>query len=299
MLYTPWNVRAAHRGLDHSVGLNFGPDGRLYAGGELGQVYAMERGSEQPRELARTGGFVGGLVTDADNNIYACDSAKRAVLKISQGGGIETYCNRANGRPLVLPNYNLFDDVGNLYFTDSGPQSGYADYWRATGRLIRVSPGREATELLGGLRFPSGIALSEDGRHIFLVESSASDVLRVPIEGDGSLGACEVYVQLPDTVPEGIAIGRDGNVYVSCYRPDQILRIDRDTRAVELLIRDDTSEILNRVTNIAFPPDGSPTLYFANMGAWHIGALEVGAAGLRLRYPALAGSSGRAGTKSR
>ena len=126
MLHTVWEVMTPHRGLDHSVGLNFGPDGRLYAGGELGQVYVMEADREKPRELARTGGFVGGLVVDGEHNVYACDGAKHAILKVSQAGGVETYCDEVGGKPPVLPNYDLLDDSGNLYFTDSGPQSSHA-----------------------------------------------------------------------------------------------------------------------------------------------------------------------------
>jgi gluconolactonase len=286
MRYTMWDVKVPHRGLDNSVGLNFGPDGRLYAGGELGQVYAMERGKEQPTEIARTGGFVGGLVADGQSNIYACDSGKHAVLRIAQEGAIETYCAEVDGKPFVLPNYNAFDDMGNMYLTDSGPQSGHADYWRATGRLIRIGTDRKADILLSGLRFPSGMALSADGSRLFLVESSGADVLMVHLGRDGTLGGYEVYASLPDTVPEGIALDGQGNLLVSCYRPDQILRVTPERR-VELLIRDDTSEILNRVTNIAYPPDGSPQVHFANMGAWHIGALDVGIGGAKLRYPVL------------
>src|SRR5215467_1010937 len=90
-LHTPWEVKFPHRGLDHAVGLNFGSDGRLYAGGELGQVYVMEHDKEQPREITRTGGFVGGLAVDSDDNIFACDSAKKAILRVSQDGRVETY----------------------------------------------------------------------------------------------------------------------------------------------------------------------------------------------------------------
>ena len=99
---------------------------------------------------------------------------------------------------------------------------------------------RKATVLLENLRFPSGIALSNDGHTLFLVESSASDVLMIPIGDDGALGAHEIYAQLPDTVPEGIAVAQDGSVFISCYRPDQIVRI-RSDRRVELQVRDDTS----------------------------------------------------------
>lgn len=286
MLRTPWDVKVPHRGLDHSVGLNFGPDGRLYAGGELGQVYLMETGKEQPKEVARTGGFVGGVSIDGDNNIYVCDSAKKAILRIGKDSKIDTYCSGfgIDKKPLILPNYSTFDEAANLYFSDSGPQSGYADYWKATGRVLRVDTTGKAESVLNNLYFPSGLALSQDGRELFVVQSSVSNVLVAPITQDGDLGPLRIFAQLPDTVPEGIAIGSDGSVYVSCYRPDAIYRIDTK-RNLQLIIRDDTSELMNRVTNIAFPVDGSPEIYFANMGGWHIGSLGVETGGMKLNYP--------------
>ncbi len=287
--HTPWEVKSPFRGLDHAVGLNFGPDGRLYAGGELGQVYIMKSGTEKPEELARTGGFVGGLVVDGNHNVYACDSAKKSILKITQKGGVETFCSGygMENKSLVLPNYCLFDDNGNLYFSDSGPQGSYADYWKASGRIIRVSSEKKAESVAEGLYFPSGLALSPDGTELFVIQSSAANVLRIQVKSNGSLTAPEVYAQLPYTVPEGIAIASSGEIYVSCYRPDAIYKIDPHDRRVALVIRDDTSEIMNRVTNIAFPPDGGATIYFANMGGWHIGSLGVESGGMKLRYPKL------------
>jgi len=248
----------------------------------------MEHGKEQPKELTRTGGFVGGVAVDEASNVYACDSGKKAILRIDPNGKVENYCSSIGPEkiPITLPNYSMFDDDGNLYFSDSGPQGGYADYWKATGKIVRVKPDRTSEVVLAGLYFPSGLALSPDGRNLFIVQSSAANVLMSKIESNGSLGVPEIFAQLPDAVPEGIALDSTGGVYVSCYRPDAIYRID-GSRNVELVIRDDTSEILNRVTNIAFPPDGSSNIYFANMGGWHIGALDVGTAGMKLRFPRL------------
>ena len=44
--------------LDHPEGITTGPDGELYAGGEAGQVYRIDRGTSEPIEIANTGGFV-------------------------------------------------------------------------------------------------------------------------------------------------------------------------------------------------------------------------------------------------
>jgi gluconolactonase len=59
-------------GLDHPEGVAWGPDGRLYAGGEAGQVYTIgDDGSVE--EIASTGGFMYGITVDGDGVVFGCD----------------------------------------------------------------------------------------------------------------------------------------------------------------------------------------------------------------------------------
>ena len=50
-------------GLDHPEGVAWGPDGRIYAGGEAGQIYAID-GDGTVEQLASTGGFLYGMQGD-------------------------------------------------------------------------------------------------------------------------------------------------------------------------------------------------------------------------------------------
>ena len=58
--------------LDHPEGITTGPDGELYAGGEAGQVYRIDRETSEPIEIANTGGFVLGLCLDAAGMMDPC-----------------------------------------------------------------------------------------------------------------------------------------------------------------------------------------------------------------------------------
>ena len=50
-------------GLDHPEGVAQGPDGRVYAGGEAGQIYRISLDGDV-KELASTGGFIYGVTLD-------------------------------------------------------------------------------------------------------------------------------------------------------------------------------------------------------------------------------------------
>lgn len=277
-----WDVRVACGGLDHPECLNFGLDGTLYAGGEAGQIYKIDIARSTYVELANTSGFILGVAVDGEDNVYACDCGKHCVFRISRDGDQKEFARAVEGGagPINFPNYGLFDDLGNYYFTDSG------EYWRTTGRLIRVSADGTARSILGDkLSFPNGLALSKDGKTLFMVESTAQRVLSIPLEGGGSIGIPQVYVQLPGYVPDGIALDEEGNLFTSCYTPEVVFRIDHLTRKAEILLADPTAEILNRPTNLAFAPTIDGGLYISNFGSSNVSVVDVGAKGQKLRYP--------------
>jgi gluconolactonase len=58
--------------LDHPEAVAWGPDERIYAGGEDGQVYRLGLADRSCDQLAKVeGGFILGLAHDADGNVYA------------------------------------------------------------------------------------------------------------------------------------------------------------------------------------------------------------------------------------
>ncbi len=74
-------LRTIAIGLDHPEGVAWGHDGRIYAGGEAGQVYAIDTDG-RVEEIASTGGFMYGITLDGDGNIYACDFGRSEVSRI-------------------------------------------------------------------------------------------------------------------------------------------------------------------------------------------------------------------------
>jgi gluconolactonase len=278
-----WEVKIVQDSLDHPECLAFGHTGVLYAGGEAGQIYKIDLESKRCEEIANLGGFVCGIAVDGNENVYACLTKTHNVVRVNGKDRTNTvYCDKVDGSPIETPNFCVFHPSGDLYLTDSG------DYRHATGKILRVHRDGTSESLLGNhLNFPNGLALSSDATTLFMIESTSTKISRMTIERDGSLSAPETYVQLQGTVPDGMAFDGLGNLYVGCYTPDVILKVDTK-RNVETLIEDKTSEVINRPTNVAFRPmKGSTDLYFANLGWWHIGALDVGVAGQPLNYPRL------------
>ena len=268
-------------GLDHAEGVAWGLDGFAYAGGEAGQVYRVDVERGELSQVAQvTGGFILGMALDADNNVYACDTGSHNVVRITQGGVVSTYSTGAPDEPFHFPNYPAFDSQGNLYVAASG------DWDARNGKVFKIAPGGAGVvwndELVD---FPNGLCLGPDGNFLYVVMSLNSPrVVRMPILGSGDSGDIETVVELPGTVPDGVAFDTDGNLYISCYRPDRIYRLS-PTGNLDVLAEDYEGTLIAAPTNIVFCGPELGTLISANLGRWHLTRYNVKSKGMSLHYP--------------
>ena len=262
-------ARVFYDGVDHAEGVAVHPDGSVWCGGEAGQVYRIAAdGSSVEVRAQSEGGFTLALAFGPDGLLYYIDIGLRALLRLDPAGGDpETLVSGSiDGHELRVPNALAFDGAGNLYLTES---------WSATEPgpgVYRIDPGGNGTLWSSGpFLFANGIAVAPDDSAVYVAETWSRQVARVPVLADGSAGSPEVYAELPGTLPDGLGFGPDGLLYVACYQPSQVMRIDADGEPA-VLVRDDDAMVLAHPTNIAFR---GQTAFVANLGRWHIAAIEV------------------------
>lgn len=265
-------------GLDHPECVAWGCDGYAYAGGEGGQLYRIDTNVGSFEEFTNVGTFVGGICQDGNFNIYVCSGG--VVKKVDQSGNVSVYSDGTESTKMLTPNYPAFDSNGNLYVSDSG------EWGEDNGRMFKINSDGEAQIWSEDIRsFPNGIALSETGDFLYVVVSLNSPrIERIPILEDGSAGPAELVVELPLSVPDGIAFDTEGNLYISCYRPDRIYRLSVDGE-LEILVEDYEGTLMAAPTNIAFCGSRRDDLLSANLGRWHISRYEIDAVGIPLNYP--------------
>ena len=261
--------------LDHPEGVAVHRDGSVWCGGERGQIFRIDPEGTGIEEVASTEGFCLGMAFGRNDDLFVCDLKHAAVFRVdTRTGTAELFCGGAPGRPFRIPNYPAFHADGSLFVSDShgfgAPGPG----------VFRVLPdGSASLWFARDVAFANGLAVGPDGGHLYVVETFANAVFRIPIHDDGSAGEREEVARLPGAWPDGLAFDVQGNLYVGCYEPSQVLRIQPGGH-VDVLLREWSAHLLAHPTNIAFR---GATMFTANLGRWHITSIEVGCTGLPLR----------------
>ena len=251
--------------LAHPEGVAVHPDGSIWCGTETGDLLRIAPDGSALTRMASTGGFLLGIAFDAEGNCFACDLKHAAVFRYDAGtGAMQQFA--ASG--ILVPNYPVVDAArGVLYVSDSrgagnaGPGVYRFDLQTGAGGVWCEAP----------MQFANGMALAPGGGGLFVVESDAACVTYVPILAGGSAGVPRVLIEGVHTVPDGLAVGPDGTIYVSCYEPSRIYRWS-PAAGLAVLIEDPCATILAHPTNIALKAD---KMYTANLGRWHISEIDL------------------------
>lgn len=265
-------------GLDHPECVAVHPDGSVWAGGEGGQIYRISEDGKIIEEVNNTKGFNLGIAFSPGASWLAvCDNKNKCVWKLDiETNGLTKFVTGTDTTPFNIPNYACFTKSGKLFVSDSGA------FRQVSGKIFCFDEdGKETIWHQGPFNFANGMALSADEKFLYVVCTWLPGVERIAINDDGTPGRRETYCTLPQTCPDGIAFDNEGNLYVSCYAPNSIFKVNKE-REISLLINDWEAHILSNPTNIAFGGKDFNQLYAANLGRWHVSKIDIQAKGLKL-----------------
>ena len=169
----------------------------------------------------------------------------------------------------------IFDAQGNLYFTDQG-QSGLHD---PSGRLYRLRPGGQLDLLLANVPSPNGVALSPDGRVLYLAVTRGNCVWRVPLLPDGSVAkVSQFFTSYGPSGPDGLAVDADGRLFVANPGLGYVWVLNHRAEPVQVLRGAEGSS----TTNLAFGGPAGRTLYVTDSTQGRVMKAEMSVPGLPL-----------------
>ena len=259
--------------LAHPEGIAVAADGAVWCGTENGQIMRISADGSSMACMGQTGGFILGVAFDNTGNLYACDFMKACIWRRNaKTGAMVVFATGPR-----IPNFPVVDQQRNcLYVSDSGAFGEIGPgIWR-----YDLATGAGALWCDHPFNFANGMALHPDGNSLAVVETFGASVAKVEINEGGSAGAVSKLATGIERLPDGLAYDAHGGLFISCYEPSRIYRLDT-SGWLSLYLDDPTAHLMCHPTNIAFR--GS-TLFTANLGRWHITAIETDTIGLPLPH---------------
>ena len=184
------------------------PYGRILGVSPAGEWRVAHRYDGEPHGLRRL----------ADGRLALTDYRRGVFAFDPRSGAFEPLVERVNSE-----NFRGLSDLasapdGDLWFTDPG-RSSLSD---PTGRLFRLraplAPAARRLELvLANIPYPNGVALSPDGKLVYLAATRANAVWRLLADApDPGWPMVGTFVQLSGGLgPDGLAVDRRGRLAVA------------------------------------------------------------------------------------
>jgi gluconolactonase len=156
-----------------------------------------------------------GNAFDAQGRLYTCESVTRRLIRADKKGKIEVVAERWQGKRLNAPNDIVVRHDGHAWFTDPA-FGGQADTRELDFYGIYHLPAKGPMELVAAPKGrPNGIALSPNGRILYVANSDEKTVRAWDVDRQGKATNERVAVSAIEGVPDGIRTDEKGNLYVA------------------------------------------------------------------------------------
>ncbi len=156
-----------------------------------------------------------GNAFDSQGRLYTCETRGRRVIRAGKDGKIEVLAEKWQGKRLNAPNDIVVRKDGHVYFTD--PAFGQQADTRELDffGVYHISPKGEMEVVAKPAGRPNGIALSPDGKILYVANSDDRNLRAYDVDRNGKAANERVVVSRIDGVPDGIKVDERGNIYVT------------------------------------------------------------------------------------
>lgn len=181
---------------------------------------------QKPAVLREASDGANGNAFDSKGNLYTCETRGRRVIRTDmKTNKVEVLADKWEGKKLNAPNDIAVRKDGHVYFTD--PAFGKQTEGRELDFYgIYHIPPKAPMELVAKPKGrPNGIAISPNGKVLFVSNSDERAVYAYDLDGKGAASNERVLISKIDGPPDGIRVDEKGNLYVtakgvSIYSPE-------------------------------------------------------------------------------
>ena len=176
----------------------------------------MKIGSSNHPEVYRRYTHAGnGNAMDVQGRLYTAERDGHRVVRTNLDGSETVVADRYEGKRLNSPNDVVVRNDGQVYFSDPASAAVFDERELAFNGAYHVSP-QGAVTLIAKMPRPNGVALTEDGRTLYVADSQEKRIYAYDLDKDGNASNERVLIQNIDGTPDGLRVAANGNLYIAC-----------------------------------------------------------------------------------
>lgn len=231
-------VTSVARGMRYPAGLAWSRDGYLVIGdSEKREIYRLDP-KQRPKATRQNANGAQGLAYDSQGRLYMCELGTRKLVRMDRRGAFETVAAAFEGKKFNNPSEVTVRKDGHVYFTDPAFASAIDRRELDFNGVFHVNGRGEVEALARWKTRPNGVALSADGKTLYVSDADRHAIVQFDLDSKGSATGSRDFVTGIDGVPAGLRLDVTGQLFVAAnglaiYSPEgKLLRTVLDGHRV-------------------------------------------------------------------
>ena len=152
---------------------------------------------------------------DVQGRLYSCERDGRRVSRMEKDGSISVIASEWQGKRLNSPNDVVIRRDGQVYFSDPASKAVLETQELGFSGLYHVTPQGKMSLINGTMPRPNGVALTPDGRTLYVADSQEKKILAYDLDAGGNASRERVFISGIDGSPDGLRVAENGNIYIA------------------------------------------------------------------------------------
>ena len=214
-------------------------------------VYRLDPNTPpKPTEVSTSGAQ--GLAYDVQGRLHFCELLTRRIMRMDRRGKTEVLIDQFEGKKLNGPKDAIVRKDGHIYFVDPAFAGAIDRRELPFNGVFHMTPKGEVETVARWQTRPNGIALTADGKTLYVTDADRHAVVAFTLDGRGAASGERDHITDIEGVPSGLRADVDGRLYVG---ESGLGVYSREGKREHLVLDGDV------VTNCAFGDNDFETLY--------------------------------------
>jgi gluconolactonase len=202
-------------GLRFPSGLAWSHDGYLVIADVLKrEIYRLDT-DQRAKPTGQDSNGAQGIAYDTQSRLYLCEAATRRLVRLDKRGKFETVAESFEGKKLNSPGDVVVRRDGQVYFTDPAFAGAIDRRELIFNGIFHVTPKGEIEAVARWETRPNGVALSPDGKKLFVSDADRHAVVAFDLDSKGAATNQRDFITKIPGVPAGLRLDAGGRLYVS------------------------------------------------------------------------------------